>query len=231
MHTFFARLNMVFFFSMSILFLAGLGCSLSYVTQTGPASRALEDVAISGVTLQYPKPFRGAVKGMEYGLVEFDLHADLRPLWNWNTKQLLVSVVAVYTPASTRVYGSNAHRGGKPVEQALWSRIISAEGRIGADGELHDGPESSLINERITWESVQPMKEAQHRGRELGLLATPKSDLHALRSNTGSIANRTVTLRLQYEVYPLIGSTFLGRVDSKTTQLKIEKSQQLFVHN
>jgi hypothetical protein len=244
MHTAFTRANVVFFFALTTLFACGLGCALSYYTETTPAAAALTDVSITNVHVQYPKPFRGAQRGMEYALVEFDLKADLRKLWNWNVsrptnasvlqdrarhsacdadsylldsvlpcvhavlqaKQMLVSVVAHF---STPSHPLNS--------QVVWNRIINA-----TDAEAFN------LKEQVSWEMSQPLHEYYARGREVTLLSAMRGDLHGMASNGGPPSNRTIELRLQYEIFPLIGSTFLGQVASNNTRFEIDSKQPLY---
>ncbi|GAA5885856.1 hypothetical protein JCM16303_000085 [Sporobolomyces ruberrimus] len=51
----------------------------------------------------------------EYAFVKFDLKTDLKPLFNWNTKQVFLSLVADY---STPAYPENS--------VVLWDRIITS---------------------------------------------------------------------------------------------------------
>ncbi|GAA5860934.1 hypothetical protein JCM8547_003893 [Rhodosporidiobolus lusitaniae] len=52
-------------------------------------------------------------KEREFAFLKFDLNADLTPLFNWNTKQVFVSLVADY---STKQYSANS--------VVVWDRIV-----------------------------------------------------------------------------------------------------------
>ena len=55
--------------------------------------------------------------GVDRALLSFDIHADLRPAFHWNIKQLFVYVVAVYKTDAN------------PLNQiVLWDEIVTAEG-------------------------------------------------------------------------------------------------------
>ncbi|GAA5899633.1 hypothetical protein JCM6882_001170 [Rhodosporidiobolus microsporus] len=58
-------------------------------------------------------PYSRQAKEREFAFLKFDLKADLRPLFNWNTKQVYVSLVADY---STPKYPANT--------VVVWDRIV-----------------------------------------------------------------------------------------------------------
>lgn len=75
---------------------------------------------------------------------------------------------------------------------------------------------------------AQPLDEYYARGRELTLLSALHGDLHGMSKNHGPASNRSVELKLQYEVFPLIGSTFQGQVEKKVQFFTIGKDQSIF---
>lgn len=54
---------------------------------------------VKGIS-QYDRRSNPYAKEREYAFVKFDLSTDLRPLFNWNTKQVFVSLVADYSTPS-----------------------------------------------------------------------------------------------------------------------------------
>ncbi|GAA5852414.1 hypothetical protein JCM3766R1_001881 [Sporobolomyces carnicolor] len=69
---------------------------------------------VKGIS-QYDRRSNPYAKEREYAFVKFDLSTDLRPLFNWNTKQVFVSLVADY---STPSYPENS--------VVLWDRILTS---------------------------------------------------------------------------------------------------------
>ncbi|GAA5914581.1 signal peptidase complex subunit SPC3 [Sporobolomyces salmoneus] len=69
---------------------------------------------VKGIS-QYDRRGSHYPKEREYAFVKFDLKTDLRPLFNWNTKQVFVSLVADY---STPAYPENS--------VVLWDRILTS---------------------------------------------------------------------------------------------------------
>lgn len=70
----------------------------------------------------------------ELGLVYFDLYADLRPAWDWNTKQLFVYLVASY---ETEDYTEN--------KLVLWDGIIRKK-EDALINKIHERAEYLLSN-------------------------------------------------------------------------------------
>ncbi|KAI9365478.1 signal peptidase subunit-domain-containing protein [Zopfochytrium polystomum] len=91
--TFTARLNTVFAFFVTIMFslltmIAVSGPLLLYMPSSVPGAPR-----ISVSKLQIGKGYyHSHEKISDYGMLWFDLDADLRPLFNWNTKQLFIFV-------------------------------------------------------------------------------------------------------------------------------------------
>ncbi|SCV13548.1 related to Signal peptidase complex subunit SPC3 [Nakaseomyces glabratus] len=92
--------------------------------------------------------YYGSVKGQpkENMRIEFDLDADLSPLFNWNTKQVFVYLTASYN-------GTEKARGHTVNTVTLWDKIIKTP----KEAELH--LEHAKVSKDLTFElqwNIQP---------------------------------------------------------------------------
>jgi len=86
--------------------------------------------------------------GVDRALLSFDLHADLRPAFHWNIKQLFVYVVATY---KTKTNPLN--------EVVLWDKIVEA---------IH--PEDMILKEDNCFVKYALVDQvAELRGKEVEL--------------------------------------------------------------
>lgn len=109
MHTVWVRLNAVVFFGLTVL----LGLSiLAAVSKLGHSLR--HKPVVSVLKLNKLRSLKSHA-GVDRALLSFDLHADLRPAFHWNIKQLFVYVVASYETES------NPHN-----DVILWDKIVEA---------------------------------------------------------------------------------------------------------
>jgi len=87
--------------------------------------------------------------GVDRALLSFDLHADLRPAFHWNIKQLFVAVVATYE-TKTNVLN----------EVVLWDKIIEAS----------EGEDARVVNEKKVFVKYALIDQgAELRGKEVEL--------------------------------------------------------------
>ncbi|KZT04265.1 signal peptidase subunit [Laetiporus sulphureus 93-53] len=110
MHTVYARVNNVsaLLSSCTMALLAAIALSSFLFTADPKGSLAVASVQVfTGNTRRY------ATKKQELAFVNFNLTADLSPLFNWNTKQLFLYVTAEYT-----------NRQGVTNEVVIWDRIV-----------------------------------------------------------------------------------------------------------
>lgn len=157
MHSIFIRANVVFFFALSALFFTAFGCGLSYLYHNPTVSASITNTQV----LRF-RQFNRAYLKADQAHLRYHVESDLRPLWDWNTKQLFVWVVAEWKSPS------------RPTRQAvLWDRIIQSK-------------EDSYIKELVDVEY-------------------PLSDL------VQQLRGRQVTLKLAYDVMPLVGITRRGQ--------------------
>ena len=88
MHSFWQRLNAIFFFALSVLgFLSFLGAGTTYWHVPHPRI----DLKVDRVVL---RKIYGA--GHDQAILTMGIDADLRSVFNWNVKQLFVYVTAEY---------------------------------------------------------------------------------------------------------------------------------------
>ncbi|PGH04258.1 hypothetical protein GX51_03603 [Blastomyces parvus] len=116
MHSALNRVQSVFGFFTTVAFLLGALTALTVVLN--PAE-PVTNVELSNIQVIKGRPHYYATKREEYAQIRFDLDADLTSLFNWNTKQLFVYVLASYpaTPSSS----SNL-----TTESIIWDTIIPA---------------------------------------------------------------------------------------------------------
>ncbi|KAK9468254.1 putative microsomal signal peptidase subunit 3 [Lipomyces arxii] len=110
------RIQQYFGFATTvILFLAtAIGLSSYIQEQFIPTPEA--KLSLTDISSRHGKPQIGYnVKRQEYALVNFDLAADLSPLFTWNTKQLFVYLAATYPG---RPYANKI---------VLWDSIITSK--------------------------------------------------------------------------------------------------------
>lgn len=110
MHTFMSRANAVCAFSLTTL--AGLTflcfASTFFNEYSEPA-----DIEVRNVHLKNVREYIVSREKNDLGSLRFDLAADLRPMFNWNVKQLFVYLLAQYETKSNKLN-----------QVVLWDRII-----------------------------------------------------------------------------------------------------------
>jgi len=106
MHSFWQRLNAVFFYSLSMLgFLAFMAAGATYWHTAEPKI----NVSLKKIIL---RKIQGA--GHDQAILSLQMDADLRSVFNWNVKQLFVYVTAEY---ETKANVLN--------QVVVWDQIIS----------------------------------------------------------------------------------------------------------
>jgi|EP00908_Phaeocystis_cordata_P012452 signal peptidase complex subunit 3 len=108
MHSFWQRLNAIFFFTLSALgFLSFLGAGTTYWHVAHPTI----DLTVQRVVL---RKIYGA--GHDQAILSIGIDADLRSVFNWNVKQLFVYVTAEYETEDNVLN-----------QVVVWDSIISEE--------------------------------------------------------------------------------------------------------
>ncbi|KIJ18509.1 hypothetical protein PAXINDRAFT_167116 [Paxillus involutus ATCC 200175] len=110
MHSIYARFNGVSaLWSTCLMALLAAVTLSSFVFTADPKGK----VDLASLKVFNAKAKRYPYKEEEFGFVKFNITADLRPLFNWNTKQLFVYLEAEYTNAQ-----------GVNNSVVLWDRIV-----------------------------------------------------------------------------------------------------------
>ncbi|KAI0779566.1 signal peptidase subunit [Fomes fomentarius] len=113
MHTLYSRVNnvsaMLSTCLMALLAAISLSSFLFTATPRG-------DLAVSSIQVFPGNARRYANKNQDFTFVNFNLTADLSPLFNWNTKQLFLYVSAEYE-----------NKQGVKSEVVIWDRIVRRE--------------------------------------------------------------------------------------------------------
>ncbi|KZP34215.1 signal peptidase 22 kDa subunit [Athelia psychrophila] len=110
MHSLYARVNNVSATMSSCLMALLAAIALSTFLFTADPKG---DLAITNVKVTAGRDRRYRNKSQDYALVNFNVSADLTPLFNWNTKQLFLYLEAEYENA----------KGGKN-DVVIWDRIV-----------------------------------------------------------------------------------------------------------
>jgi signal peptidase complex subunit 3 len=108
MHNVWVRLNAVVFFALTVLLVLAILCSFS--TYTHKDEPILKKLALNN--LRFLRNSLGDDRATFY----FDLHADFRPAFHWNLKQIFVFVVAEF---ETKKNVLN--------QVTVWDKIIESE--------------------------------------------------------------------------------------------------------
>mmetsp|Transcript_28356 Transcript_28356/g.47065 ORF Transcript_28356/g.47065 Transcript_28356/m.47065 type:complete len:171 (+) Transcript_28356:74-586(+) len=88
MHSFWQRLNAIFFYTLSVLgFLSFMAAGTTYWHEAQPAV----ELRLERILL---RKIQGA--GHDQAILSLGINADLRSVFNWNVKQLFVYVTAEY---------------------------------------------------------------------------------------------------------------------------------------
>eukprot|EP00049_Salpingoeca_infusionum_P008639 m.142803 g.142803 ORF g.142803 m.142803 type:complete len:180 (+) comp14070_c2_seq2:87-626(+) len=115
MHSVTTRVNIVFSFAFTCLAAATFGCFLTTFLTTPPVP-TIQLQVVDDPVVKDQRQYHFNVKKSDRADFKFHLNADFTPLFNWNTKQLFVYVVAEYTHEQT------------PFNQVvIWDKIIQRD--------------------------------------------------------------------------------------------------------
>ena len=120
MHSFWQRLNAIFFFTLSCLgFLSFLGAGMTYWHVSDPRIElSLEKIVL--------RKIYGA--GHDQAVLTLGIDADLRSVFNWNVKQLFVYVTAEYETEANVLN-----------QVVVWDTIINDSPSVRAPAEVTPG--------------------------------------------------------------------------------------------
>ncbi|XP_058883661.1 signal peptidase complex subunit 3-like isoform X1 [Acipenser ruthenus] len=110
MNTVLSRANSLFAFSLSVMAALTFGC---FVTTAFKDRSVPVDIQVSRVMLKNVDDFTGPKERSDLGFVTFDVTADLRPIFDWNVKQLFLYLSAEYETKSNALN-----------QVVLWDKII-----------------------------------------------------------------------------------------------------------
>ncbi|KAI4190664.1 MAG: hypothetical protein LQ346_004877 [Caloplaca aetnensis] len=206
MHSALVRVQNVFGFFTTVAFCTAIVVALSVtvIPQTPSASLELRNVqVVKG------RPNYSSTKKQEYAHVKFDLDADLTSLFNWNTKQVFVWIVATYP----------SKRPSEPLSQAIiWDAIISS------GSQKNPSTPFTLYSyfttpSKPTVKSRRPSKSKKEAAAEEapGLVrlknSKPKYQITDISGQLSATSN--ATLELGWNVQPWVGAlTWTMREDS-----------------
>ncbi|MCJ1286088.1 hypothetical protein MMC26_005431 [Xylographa opegraphella] len=202
MHSSLVRLQNVFGFFTTVAFTIATLVALSVVVspQTPSASVALRNVqVIKG------RPHYYSTTKEEYAHIKFDLEADFSSLFNWNTKQLFVYVLATYpslTPSSP------------PSQAIIWDTIIASPSQqhplnpfelLGFSAASTSKLPSGTKSKSKAKAAVAPTPKATAKPGILSLKnVKPK---YQITDVSGKLASRgNVTLEVGWNVQPWVGA-------------------------
>jgi len=138
MHSAFLRLNVVFFFAVSTLFVLALGCAAQYFAQDPPVRCELRMPEVTRF-----RQFHRPAPQWEHAQASFFVDTDLRPVFNWNTQQLFVYVSVEWESDAS------------PVNRAvIWDAIVRS-------------PEEALIQQEFSNEYTINDQFSRLRGRNI----------------------------------------------------------------
>ncbi|XP_077983884.1 signal peptidase complex subunit 3-like [Glandiceps talaboti] len=111
MNTFLSRVNTIFAFTLSVLAALTFGCFLTTVFND---SIAPVEIGTTKAVVKNVANFAASTREKnDLGQIAFDLHVDLAPLFNWNTKQLFLYLTAEYETTNNKLN-----------QVVLWDKII-----------------------------------------------------------------------------------------------------------
>eukprot|EP00455_Lapot_gusevi_P048759 TRINITY_DN679_c0_g3_i1.p1 TRINITY_DN679_c0_g3~~TRINITY_DN679_c0_g3_i1.p1 ORF type:complete len:176 (+),score=49.97 TRINITY_DN679_c0_g3_i1:76-603(+) len=163
MHNFWARLNAIFFYSLTVMACVSGG---SIFTTLFFQHSAQGKVALNEITQFHAVPSRN----IEKAVLTFDLDADLTGRFDWNVKQMFVWVAAEYV---TR---------GKLHQVVLWDTIITKEtAHIQLENQMPEYPlydysadlRGAKLNLTVRYEVMPHVGFILNKGDSLVLTTTP----------------------------------------------------------
>ncbi|KAF4090809.1 hypothetical protein AMELA_G00055800 [Ameiurus melas] len=110
MNTVLSRANSLFAFSLSVMAALTFGC---FITTAFRDRSVPVNIHVSRVFLKNVDDFTGPRERSDLGFVTFDLSADLRPIFDWNVKQLFLYLSAEYATKSNALN-----------QVVLWDKIV-----------------------------------------------------------------------------------------------------------
>lgn len=230
MHSTLVRAQNVFGYFTTVVFAVSalIATSVLLLPQRPSAS-----VAVRNVQVVRGRPHYYSPKKEEYAHIRFDLDADLSSLFNWNTKQVFVYVVARW-PSSTSM-STNIEDRQTYSEAVIWDAIIPSTSLLKTNLIPSYVEGSKLEREKACDKKTKKKKEPKSSGSILTgtssatFAAIPNPDDPASRPPgvlkmqnhkpkyqitdiSGTIAERAnVTLDVRFNVQPWVGALTWSR--------------------
>ncbi|XP_018591261.1 signal peptidase complex subunit 3 [Scleropages formosus] len=110
MNTVLSRANSLFAFSLSVMAALTFGC---FITTAFKERTVPVHIHVSKVLLKNVDDFTGPRERSDLGIINFDISADLEPIFDWNVKELFLYLSAEYTTKSNALN-----------QVVLWDKII-----------------------------------------------------------------------------------------------------------
>ncbi|KAI4186394.1 MAG: hypothetical protein L6R41_003512 [Letrouitia leprolyta] len=195
MHSALVRVQNVFGFFTTVAFCTAILVALS-VTVIPQAPSA--DIELRYVQVVKGRPHYHSSKKEEYAHIKFDLDADLTSLFNWNTKQLFVWIMATYPSKLPS----------EPPSQAIiWDTIISSE------SQKHPSTPFTLYSSLTAPSKPLPKIRRSSKSKQEVELAPglirlknskPKYQITDISGQLAATSN--VTLEVGWNVQPWVGA-------------------------
>ncbi|KAH8702138.1 putative microsomal signal peptidase subunit [Talaromyces proteolyticus] len=201
MHSAINRAQAVFgFFTTVAFFVAGLAALSVFLH---PATDVTSSVELKNVQVIKGRPHYYSTKREEYAQIKFDLEADFSPLFNWNTKQLFVYVLAAYPAASPA--GETLRNS----EAIVWDAIIPAEESPYSFSNLKERFFPSKKSTKKTRKSSSKKDKKKETAPATPGVVSLKNQRakYQITDVSGKIAERgNVTLMVGWNVQPWVGA-------------------------
>ncbi|CZT21441.1 related to SPC3-signal peptidase subunit [Ramularia collo-cygni] len=194
MHSSLVRVQNVFGFFTSVAFAVAGAIALSVLLSPQSPSAALE---LKNIRVAKGRPYYHSTKREEYAHVTFDLDADLSSLFNWNTKQIFLYVVASYPSKSPSTIPRS--------EAVVWDAIIPSDyAPLHVNTYIHPAPKTASSKDKL---KAKRVAKPYPPGKEPGIVRLKdQRPKYQITDATGKIAERgNATLTLHWNVQPWVG--------------------------
>jgi len=197
MHSSLVRVQNVFGFFTSVAFAVAGAIALSVLLSPQAPSASLE---LKNVRVAKGRPHFHSTKREEYAHVTFDLDADLSSLFNWNTKQIFLYVVASYPSKSPSTIPQS--------EAVVWDAIIPSNSALfHVNTYIHPTPKTADTKGKPKAKKAAKLSKPYPAGKEPGIVQLKgQKPKYQITDATGKMAEReNATLTLHWNVQPWVG--------------------------
>ncbi|MCJ1424033.1 hypothetical protein MMC29_001920 [Sticta canariensis] len=206
MHSTLVRIQNVFGFFTTVAFCTAILVALSVTFTAQDPSARLE---LRNVQVVKGRPHYYSSKKEEYAHIKFDLDADFSSLFNWNTKQIFVYVLATW-PSTTALSTT-------PSQAIIWDTIVNSRSQTHPLNLFH----LLRVPEKHS-KSPSKFKPSLSRGAadepQPGIIhlksSKPKYQITNINGKLSSQGN--VTLEVGWNVQPWVGALTWTLGEGKT---------------